>query len=95
MNEKSGKAKASAQARWKKSSDANAMRSSMRTQCERIENNANASNLDANAMRNGCERNAPNTQYPRTQKPKKKKNAGNVFRVRHSPVFHHADGLEP
>ena len=61
----------------------------MRSQCERNANasktNANASNLDANAMRNGYERNAPNTQYPIPNT--KKKNAGNVFRVRHSPVF--------
>jgi len=64
MNEKSGKAKASAQARWKKGTDANAMRTHSETDANASKNNANASNLDANAMRSGCEGNAPNTQYP-------------------------------
>ena len=64
MNEKSGKAKASAQARWRKSEDANAMRTHSETDANASKNNANASNFDANAMRNGCEGNAPNTQYP-------------------------------
>lgn len=64
MNEKSGKAKASAQARWKKGNDANAMRTHSETDANASKNHANASNLDANALRSGCERNAPNTQYP-------------------------------
>jgi len=64
MNEKSGKAKASAQARWKKGTDANAMRTHSETDANASKKNANASNLDANAMRSGCEGNAPNTQYP-------------------------------
>ena len=86
MNEKSGKAKASAQARWKKSSDANAMRS----QCERNANASKTMRTHRIWMRTQCETDAnamlpiPNTQYPI---PKKKKNAGNVFRVRHSLGF--------
>ena len=75
MNEKSGKAKASAQARWNAVKQANnsvisANQNVISTNdeeklCERNANaseiDANASFFDANAMRNGCEGNAPNT----------------------------------
>ena len=66
MNNKSGKAKASAQARWERQRNANASK-----------NHANASNLDANAMRNGCEGNAPNpnTHNPTPIPEKKEKSA--------------------
>ena len=79
MNEKSGKAKASAQARWKKSSDANAMRNGCERNANASKNNANASNSDANAMRNGCERNAPNTQYPIPNTKKKEEENARMF----------------
>lgn len=72
MNEKSGKAKASAQARWKKGNDANAMR----TQCG---TDAFASKNDANAMRSGCERNAPNTQYPIPNTKEKEEEGARMF----------------
>ena len=52
MNNKSGKAKASAQARWERQRNANAQGSQCERNANASKNHANASNLDANAMRN-------------------------------------------
>lgn len=77
MNNKSGKAKASAQARWERQRNANAQGSQCERNANASKNHANASNLDANAMRNGCEGNAPNpnTHNPTPIPEKKEKSA--------------------
>lgn len=77
MNNKSGKAKASAQARWERQRNANAQESQCERNANASKNHANASNLDANAMRNGCEGNAPNpnTHNPTPIPEKKEKSA--------------------
>ncbi len=60
MNDKSGKAKLSAQKRWSKTDNANAMPESCEGNANASNNHANASKTDANAMPESCEGNAPN-----------------------------------
>lgn len=60
MNDKSGKAKLSAQKRWSKTDNANAMPEPCEGNANASNNHANASKTDANAMRDECEGNAPN-----------------------------------
>ena len=60
MNDKSGKAKLSAQKRWSKTDNANAMRDGCEGNANALKNDANASKTDANAMPESCEGNAPN-----------------------------------
>jgi uncharacterized protein YdaU (DUF1376 family) len=60
MNDKSGKAKLSAQKRWSKVEDAKAMPDSCEGNANASNNHANASKNDANAMLDLCEGNAPN-----------------------------------
>jgi len=60
MNDKSGKAKLSAQKRWSKTDNANAMPESCEGNANASNNHANASKTDANAMPELCEGNAPN-----------------------------------
>ena len=58
--EKSGKAKLSAQKRWNREKDANAMLDECERNANASNNHANASKTDANAMLGLCEGNAPN-----------------------------------
>jgi len=77
MNDKSGKAKLSAQKRWSKTDNANAMQESCERNANASNNHANASKTDANAMRDECERNAPNPNP--NPNINKKENASDVF----------------
>ena len=81
MNDKSGKAKLSAQKRWSKTDNANAMPESCEGNANASNNHANASKTDANAMPESCEGNAPNPNPNPNPNINKKENASEDLEI--------------